>query len=180
MKDKYTKPYHLAYVKNKFKLMGSRYYIPLRLLKSVIKQITKVSRSVYVLDSGGGEGALIYALLKVLRPHILADLYIVNLDINLNALKFAKQIMRSLRYECCTFDLIHADVQYPPFRKDAFDIITSLEVIEHVDDDKAYLKSLIQTTKKYVILTTPRFLGYIRSEEHKREYSYKSLSLIHI
>jgi 2-polyprenyl-3-methyl-5-hydroxy-6-metoxy-1,4-benzoquinol methylase len=50
-----------------------------------------------------------------------------------------------------------ADAFYPPFKKDCFDVIIASEIIEHVADPAAFVKSLLKVVKPggKLIITTP-------------------------
>lgn len=64
----------------------------------------------------------------------------------------------------------------PPFNvpSDAYDVVVSFQVIEHIQDDKAYLKEILRVLKPggIALLTTPnRPMSLTRNPWHEREYT---------
>src|ERR1043166_8674909 len=58
---------------------------------------------------------------------------------------------------------------FPP---DSFDVITSIDVIEHVDDPAGFVSSLMRIAKVGVFLTTPNWTaGRCEWPYHLREYT---------
>lgn len=55
---------------------------------------------------------------------------------------------------------------------DAFDVVTCIDVIEHVVDDIPFLDELKQIARKAVYVSTPNFTrSQCRNEHHAREYT---------
>ena len=54
-------------------------------------------------------------------------------------------------------DILKADITSLPFPDNAFDLVTCLEVIEHLDNEKMLLaiRELERVTKKYIIISIP-------------------------
>jgi 2-polyprenyl-3-methyl-5-hydroxy-6-metoxy-1,4-benzoquinol methylase len=64
----------------------------------------------------------------------------------------------------------------PPFQapSDAYDVVVSFQVIEHIRDDKAYLKEILRVLKPggVALITTPnRPMSLTRNPWHEREYT---------
>jgi len=131
-----------------------------------------------VLDVGGGDGAFIHVLLKYLNTDIKKKMYLINLDVDIRALKFAQRLLQKHdKKDFGHLDFICADAQNIPLRSKSINVITALEVIEHVKEDFRCLKQMISILKTpgFILITTPRFLGELRSFSHIREYRYKDL-----
>ena len=144
----------------------------------LIKQLVKYGCNPIILDVGGGDGAFIHVLLKHLNTNIREKMYLVDLDINIKALKFARKLLQKHnKRDFERLDFICADAQNIPLRRKSISVITGLEVIEHVKDDFKFLKQMISIFKTpgFMLITTPRFLGKLRSSGHIREYRYKNL-----
>jgi len=54
----------------------------------------------------------------------------------------------------------------------AFDMVTAIDVIEHVEDDKGFLGHLLRIAKRYVFISTPNwFDSGCQNPYHVREYT---------
>jgi hypothetical protein len=47
------------------------------------------------------------------------------------------------------------DVQHPAFATRSFDIVTMLEVLEHLRDPQAALNGMVNTARRFVLLSVP-------------------------
>jgi SAM-dependent methyltransferase len=119
-----------------------------------------------LLDIGCGTGVLLKAFSTI------SDVY--GLDLSSVAVNYCRK--RGLNRT------VIADAKYPCFRKNAFDLITMIEVLEHVEDDERALISLRQILKPrgLLILTVPAF-QFLWSDRdvklhHKRRYTKRNLS----
>lgn len=72
-----------------------------------------------------------------------------------------------------------------PFDDDAFDVVTSIDVIEHVPDYHAFLRELIRVARRAVVVSTPNRRpehtnpdGSPRNHWHLREWSRDELDAI--
>lgn len=68
-----------------------------------------------------------------------------------------------------------------PFKNENFDIVTSFETIEHVEDDRAQIKEVLRVLKKggLYILSTPNAWSkhlFGKTKYHVRDYDYKSIT----
>jgi SAM-dependent methyltransferase len=113
-----------------------------------------------MLDAGCGTGQM----LKTLQ--LRGDA--VGLDISTEAIAFAAS--RGAE------NLVLGTVTAPPFKEGSFDVALALDVIEHVDDDRAMLNGLRSLVKPNgaVIITVPAF-AFLWSEhdvinQHRRRY----------
>ncbi|HEC65489.1 MAG TPA: class I SAM-dependent methyltransferase, partial [bacterium] len=72
-----------------------------------------------------------------------------------------------------------------PFKDKSFDVVTCVEVLEHVEDYKVLLLQMVRVSKRLIFITTPnRRLEYTtwdgkpRNYWHLREWSYQGLDTI--
>lgn len=77
--------------------------------------------------------------------------------------------------------LVRSQVEYLPFQDRSFDLVTSLDVIEHVDDPEKALKEFYRVLKHggYAVITVPAF-RFLWSEHdvalcHQRRYDRRDL-----
>ncbi|MCP4549524.1 MAG: class I SAM-dependent methyltransferase [bacterium] len=76
----------------------------------------------------------------------------------------------SLRVSPCTVDDIASD---------GYDWAIALDVIEHAEDDRAFLSSLLRIARKGVAITTPNYLiSRCANPYHLREYTPDELSAL--
>ena len=115
--------------------------------------------STNILDTGCGTG---------LNLNYLKDYgTVIGLDFSKDAFKFCKMHKHK--------NLVQADAEKLPFNDDTFDLITALDLLEHLDDNKA-LKEFYRVlrTSGYLIVTVPAFeFLWSKHDEalhHKRRY----------
>ena len=86
-----------------------------------------------------------------------------------------------LSYDQKIHGVIRGEAENPPFKKDSFDIILLLDLLEHLEDDILALKRLseILTKEGCLLITVPAFsFLWGRHDEvfhHKRRYTSKRL-----
>ena len=121
-----------------------------------------------MLDIGCGSGLMLNSLEKIGKTN--------GLDMSDEAIKFSKSIFNG-RIEQGFLP------QQVPYDNNSFDIITALDVIEHIDDDIEALKvmrTLLKDDGKAVI-TVPAYMflwsGFDELNEHKRRYTKGELKL---
>lgn len=94
--------------------------------------------------------------------------------------ELALKICRSRGFET----LVRADLNQLPFKEESFDTILLLDVIEHLDDDVAFLKRVapLSTPGARVVIAVPafQFLWSKHDEtfEHRRRYSARQLDSV--
>jgi ubiquinone/menaquinone biosynthesis C-methylase UbiE len=119
-----------------------------------------------VLDVGCGTGVL----LDQLRA-CSAEAW--GLDISHEALKYC--VLRGHK------QLVLADAAHVPFPAASFDVVTAIGVIEHLEDDQAFLleiKRLLKPDGRFIMLTSSfPFLWSMHdtANEHKRRYYLRQL-----
>ncbi len=105
-----------------------------------------------LLDVGAGEGFFS----RLLGEHLKARHGIAPADV----LRACDLYPAAFRYSDVPCDLIRADGRLP-YDDDTFDIVCSIEVIEHVEDQFAFLRELIRVLRPNgrAIITTPNVLN---------------------
>jgi SAM-dependent methyltransferase len=144
------------------------WFVGVRAMVQRLLSLTRESRSLgKVLDVGCGTGALLDQLQRS-----SAELW--GVDLSREGLKFCA--MRGHQ------NLVLADATRNPFRREYFDVITAIGLIEHLEDDGAFLlelKRLLKPNGVFVLLTSS--FPYLWSmhdvaNEHKRRYYLRSLN----
>jgi SAM-dependent methyltransferase len=113
-----------------------------------------------LLDAGCGTGQMT----KLLEQYGEA----IGLEIAPEAIEFARR--RGVR------NIVKGSISNPPFAAGSFDLVLSLDVIEHVDNDKLILESLFEVVKPggHLIITVPAFESlwseHDEINQHKRRY----------
>ena len=116
-----------------------------------------------VLDIGCGLGYFTQLLAK--RGSVCG------IDLDRESLEFA--------HKHCGASFLLSDALSLPFKNSTFDYILASEVIEHIPDEKIFLKELKRVTKKgaTIVLTTPSLDGLLHvsniCHESGTEYHYK-------
>lgn len=79
------------------------------------------------------------------------------------ACDFSETAIRKARELTNTPAFVVADIQHLPFRHDVFDVVLSLETIEHVPKPKRAVAQLAWALKPggTLLLTTPNYLGFM-------------------
>jgi ubiquinone/menaquinone biosynthesis C-methylase UbiE len=119
------------------------------------------------LDLGCGDGRWTYEISKILNNSFLT----VGIDYSFRSLSFAKLISPEINF-------INQDAVSLPFKDNYFDLITLIEVIEHIDDNNEC--SVIQEVHRVLniggifIITTPSKNVPI-NKKHFRHYSINEL-----
>lgn len=114
-----------------------------------------------LLDVGCGTGIILDSLSKYGRA--------VGIDISPHALEFCRKRGHYLTYL--------EDASYLHFEDDSFDLVTALDVIEHIEEDSKVLREIWRVCKLggFAIISVPayKFLWSLHDEAlgHKRRYS---------
>ena len=118
-----------------------------------------------LLDVGCGTGANLKAFNKELER--------VGIDASDAALDFCHQ--RGLTA------LVQGNIEHSGLEPASFDVVTALDVLEHVDDDMQALRELLRVSKPggFLLITVPAF-GFLWSEHdealhHRRRYTVAEL-----
>ena len=119
-----------------------------------------------VLDIGCGSGLMLNALEDVGQAY--------GMDMSDEAINFSKEIFDGTVEQGALPDHV-------PFEDNFFDLITALDVIEHIDDDIASLKAMrsLLTRGGTVVITVPAYMflwsSFDEMNEHKRRYTRPEL-----
>ncbi|MDE3091889.1 MAG: class I SAM-dependent methyltransferase [Chloroflexota bacterium] len=125
-----------------------------------------------VLDLGCGEGYGSAALARAARQVLAADY------------SFEAVLHAQSKYASANLAFVVCDAQRLPFRADAFDTAISFEVIEHVENVRAYLTEIKRVAKPVstALFSTPnRLLRLLPFQKpwnrfHRREYDPAGLA----
>ena len=136
-----------------------------RLLESLIRQIARDFKRPVILDVGCGTGINFSVLCKYGET--------VSSDASEDALRFSKE--RGID------GLVRSHIEALPFLGSTFDVVTALDVLEHIDDDLAGLDELLRVTNDggVLVITVPAY-GFLWSEHdealhHRRRYAASEL-----
>jgi SAM-dependent methyltransferase len=82
-------------------------------------------------------------------------------------------------------DLLVYDGGHLPYPDSRFDVVTCVDVLEHVEDHDSFLRELLRVTRKGVFISTPnrrpeytRPDGSPKNQWHRREWSHGELDAI--
>lgn len=124
------------------------------------------NENVKVLDVGCGSGLMLNALEDVGQAH--------GMDMSDDAINFSKEIFDGSVEQGYLPDNV-------PYEDNYFDLITALDVIEHIDDDIASLTVMrnLLTSQGKIIITVPAYMflwsSFDEMNEHKRRYTLSEL-----
>ena len=131
------------------------------ILKEVLLRHIGKRNDLEILDVGCGSGGNINLLAEFGR--------VTGLDVSPEALRFAKN------YDFT--NLVQADAKAIPFPDRYFSLVTSLDVFEHIEDDKKALQESFRVLKNggFILLTVPAHLWLWSDHDkvmlHKRRYA---------
>ena len=114
-----------------------------RFQEKLLKLLENENKNTSILDAGCGEGFIadyIYNNTKIKN--------ITGIDINKDSLDFASSINKKIKYK-------KDDIYKLSFKDKQFDIVMTLEVLEHLDNPKKALKEIIRVAKKKLIISVP-------------------------
>lgn len=120
-----------------------------------------------ILDIGCGSGLMLNSLEKYGQTF--------GMDMSDEAIAFSKEVFSGNIRQGSLPDRV-------PFENNYFDLVTALDVIEHIDNDADALKSLksIISNQGKAIITVPAFMflwsHFDVINEHKRRYTLKELN----
>lgn len=116
-----------------------------------------------LLDIGCGKGALI-ATLSAHYKRVVGVEYVLRYCLLANRL--LKQLSSNNYLVCC------ASADSLPFRDNSFDLVTAVDVIEHVADTSQLLREMYRVTARrgLLYLTSPNRYNVFMPEDHTRIY----------
>lgn len=119
-----------------------------------------------VLDAGCGEGFNTRHLAEV-----AAD--VTGVDYSADSIAFCKS-----HWQGANLHFEHVDLTNPQGFDDTFDLVLNFQVLEHIEDDRSFLRALRARLAAggVLLLTTPnRLMSFSENPYHVREYSAEEL-----
>ncbi len=139
----------------KLEEIGKFYHLKLHYFKEKedlarVKIVLGFLKNIYpntLLDVGSGRGVFLFPLLRDFP------------DTNVTCLDILEKRIELLNYihlgGIQRLNPIHANICDVSFPDDSFDVVTLLEVLEHIPDVKRAIQNAVRITKKYVVVTVP-------------------------
>ena len=136
-----------------------RFYSISKLFQEELKKNKGQAESLRVLDTGCGDGWMIYKLKAAFSDEY--KLHFTGVDISELDIDFADKRKEYFSHDDCEFKVM--DVDNLSFKDGEFDIIICSEVIEHLKNPEILIRGLFRVLKKggVVILTTPQKDGSV-------------------
>ena len=162
--NQYIFPYHhIPYLDSENNVVnhrslgwGFKYFTYLLRIRELVEEINPDS----ILDVGCGEGRFLGLLGNRIRK--------VGVDLSPRPIKFAKAFHPDIEFHCADANQL----------KDEFDVVTAIEVLEHIPDEQVtnFLKILEKRIKESgkIIISVPTTVLPV-SEKHYRHYTLEIL-----
>lgn len=131
-----------------------------RFIHIILESFFQKKNNLKILDVGCGTGIVLLELNKYGKT--------VGIDVSINSLKFCRR--RKIE------NILLSEAQELPFKKESFDLVMALDVIEHLDYDIQVMKEFKRICKKdgYLLVTVPAFEFLWSPHDdalcHKRRY----------
>jgi len=100
-----------------------------------------------LLDLGSGRGTFLWPLLAS-----FPDLPVTAVEVHPQRVQDLAAVKRGGRNQ---LNVVAADMQRLPFREGSFDVVTLLEVLEHLPDPAAAVRCAVRTARRFVLITVP-------------------------
>ena len=136
-----------------------------RLIVALLKDLVPIG-PVEILDIGCGTGAMLDELSVYCR--------VVGADFSPEALAFCRKRGDRLNAH---YDLVRADARRLPFASNSFDIVTAMDIIEHIDLDKDALLEIGRVLRPggHLLVTVPAYRSLWSEHDvalhHHRRYT---------
>ena len=115
-----------------------------------VNKVIGFLKSIYfenLLDVGSGRGVFLLPFLDEF-PHVS----VTSVDI----LEKRVELMRDIkRGGVDRLSVAFADICTSPFDEDSFDVVTMLEVLEHIPNVREAIRAAVKAARKYVVVTVP-------------------------
>ena len=151
-----------------------------RLLQEALSTRTKSAGEINLLDLGCGTGANLPTVSDVVSGDGgTPGGRVVALDYSPLALEFAQQHLGEL-----PISLLRGDATRLPFASNSFDIVTMLDVLEHVENDAASVQEIFRVLKPggAFVLSVPAYQklwsAHDEALHHFRRYEYSGLRAV--
>jgi SAM-dependent methyltransferase len=136
-----------------------------RILLVLLRKLLPRTGNLEILDAGCGTGINLAYLEEFGR--------VTGVDNSEDAIRFCRKRGNAA--------LLTADLRALPFDADHFDLVTALDVIEHIDEDASVVQNLVRVTKPggHLLITVPPIPGLWSEHDeinhHKRRYRKQQL-----
>jgi ubiquinone/menaquinone biosynthesis C-methylase UbiE len=136
-----------------------------RLIASLLSDLS-LPKDIDILDIGCGTGAMLDDLMCCGR--------VIGADFSPEALSFCHKRSEKTGQ---VHPLVRADIRSLPFRSNSFDVVTAMDIIEHIDRDKDASQEILRVLKPggKLIATVPAFMSlWSRHDvalQHQRRYT---------
>lgn len=136
-----------------------------RILLVLLRKLLPRSGNLEILDAGCGTGINLAYLQEFGR--------VTGVDDSEDAIRFCRRRGN--------VSVLAGDLRALPLNTDRFDLVTALDVIEHIDEDETAVQNLVRVTKPggHLLITVPAFPGLWSEHDeinhHKRRYRRKGL-----
>jgi ubiquinone/menaquinone biosynthesis C-methylase UbiE len=108
---------------------------------------------------------------------------VTGVDIDVKAIAYCDTYVMNKNPKVVALD--HYDGYHLPYRDDEFDVVTCVDVIEHVEHYDEFIDELLRVARRYVLFGTPNRRpeftnadGTPKNYWHLREWSYEELDEI--
>ena len=117
-----------------------------------------------IIDIGCGEASFLKRLQKI-KAHVKAS----GADISEFMIKQNKKLLSEIEFYAM-------DIEKEPLNK-KYDLVTAIEIIEHIKDDEKFLKNICKMTNKYLLICTllGKMMPWEKKVGHVRNYSENEL-----
>ncbi len=115
-----------------------------------VKKVLGFLRGIYfesLLDVGSGRGVFLIPFMEQF-PYV----NVTSLDVLDKRIEMLTDIKEG---GVSTLDVAKSDVCIQPFANNSFDVVTMLEVLEHIPDVEAAIHSAVKMARSYVVVTVP-------------------------
>ena len=146
----------------------------IELISSSVQNLYNTGESL-ALDAGCGEGRLCELMFN-------GGFYVIGIDLDIESLRKCWNRLNKCMHHKKGIQLVHADVQYLPFKVNSFNVIVCCDVIEHLTTPNLLIRDIANCLKRngMFLLSTPnaagiwtllfdRFINTIRSFSHLRK-----------
>jgi SAM-dependent methyltransferase len=131
-----------------------------RILFTLLRRLLGPARDLEILDAGCGTGINLAYLEEFGR--------VTGVDVSEDAIRFCRRRGHE--------NAVEADLRSLPWEDGRFDLVTALDVIEHIEEDARAIRDLVRVTKRggHLLVTVPAFPSLWSEHDeinhHRRRY----------